>query len=90
MISLLASSSICLVLHINVNSVCKQEAHGTKDLPGIIVGVADVDGEIYFKGSRNKVIRDPTSGEIDADSVLWICSQTKMITAVCHHSPLIS
>lgn len=44
--------------------------------------MSNVEGEIYFQGGGRSIPDDPQSPEIDADSVFWICSQTKMIAAV--------
>ncbi|KJA25269.1 hypothetical protein HYPSUDRAFT_199807 [Hypholoma sublateritium FD-334 SS-4] len=52
-------------------------------VPGFVVGVANVDGEIYFQGGGSTTAANPTSDlTVNADSVFWICSQTKMITAL--------
>ncbi|KAF8186232.1 beta-lactamase [Pholiota molesta] len=52
------------------------------EVPGFVFGVSDVDGEIYFRGGGNNVVGDASSGDVDPDSVFWICSQTKLITAL--------
>lgn len=59
-----------------------KDSYKSKDIPGFVVGVSNVEGEIYSRGCGTHVIRDPASAEINLDSVLWICSQTKMVTAV--------
>ena len=54
-------------------------------------GVSNLDNEIYFNGGGPKVIGDPSSGEVGPDSIMWICSQTKLITSVSsspHHIPV--
>ena len=51
-------------------------------------GVSNLDNEIYFNGGGPKVVGDPSSGEVGPDSIMWICSQTKLITSVSsfpHH-----
>lgn len=53
-----------------------------KNIPGIVLGVANVDQEIYFQGGGYHRFGDSSSGEINPESVFWICSQTKMIAAV--------
>jgi hypothetical protein len=53
-----------------------------KKIPGIVLGVANVDREIYFQGGGYHRFDDSSSGEINPDSIFWICSQTKMIAAV--------
>lgn len=59
-----------------------QESFKNKDIPSFIVGVTNVENEIYFKGCGSSVIRDPASKEINPDSVHWMCSSTKLIIAV--------
>lgn len=59
-----------------------------KKIPGIVLGVANVEREIYFQGGGYHRFNDSSSGEISPNSVFWICSQTKMIAAVsgsCHY-----
>ncbi|KAF9525267.1 beta-lactamase/transpeptidase-like protein [Crepidotus variabilis] len=51
-------------------------------LPGVVLGVSNLDEEIYFKGGGPLDAGDPKSGEVDPDTVFWICSQTKMIVAL--------
>jgi CubicO group peptidase (beta-lactamase class C family) len=58
------------------------------EVPGFVLGVSNVDGEIYFQGGGNNIVGNTSSGDINPDSVFWICSQTKMIAAVCVHSDL--
>ena len=53
-------------------------------------GVSNLDEEIYFHGGGSNVVGDPSSGEVGPDSILWICSQTKLITAVSSSSRLLS
>ncbi|KAF8909682.1 beta-lactamase [Gymnopilus junonius] len=72
-----------------LSSSCKQNldefidaALKTKKTPGFILGVTNVDGEIYFHGGGPKVVNDDASGEINQDSVFWLCSQTKLIASL--------
>ena len=58
-----------------------------KKIPGFVYGVSNLDGEIYFQGGGPNVVGDPSSGEVGPDSIMWICSQTKLITSV-HPSSL--
>ncbi|KAF5325215.1 hypothetical protein D9619_009738 [Psilocybe cf. subviscida] len=53
-----------------------------KKIPGIVLGVANVEREIYFQGGGYHRFNDSSSGEISPNSVFWICSQTKMIAAL--------
>lgn len=53
-----------------------------KKLPSFILGITNIEEEIYFNGGGQSNIDDPESGEVNPDSVFWICSQTKMISAV--------
>jgi len=71
--------SSCLRVHF------LQKASGeTANVPGFVFGITNLEGEIYFEGAGNNVVNDPTSGPLTPDSVFWICSQTKLIVAVCH------
>jgi len=47
-----------------------------------VYGVSNLDEEIYFNGGGPKVVGDPSSGEVGPDSVMWICSQTKLIASL--------
>ena len=49
-------------------------------------GVSNLDEEIYFNGGGPKVVGDPFSGEVGPDSIMWICSQTKLIASVSSSS----
>ncbi|PPQ97279.1 hypothetical protein CVT26_006672 [Gymnopilus dilepis] len=59
-----------------------KEALESKKVPGFTLGVSNIDKEIYFNGGGPRVPGDPSGGEVDPDSVFWICSQTKLITAL--------
>ena len=50
-------------------------------------GVSNLDGEIYFNGGGPNVFGDPSSGEVGPDSIMWICSQTKLIASVSSLTP---
>ncbi|KAF8964753.1 beta-lactamase [Flammula alnicola] len=64
-----------------LNNFIKETVEARK-IPGFILGVSNIDGEIYFQGGGVNVAGDPASGEVNPDSVFWICSQTKMIAAL--------
>jgi CubicO group peptidase (beta-lactamase class C family) len=51
-------------------------------LPAFVAGATTADGEIYFNANGNKIVNDATSGDVDPDSVFWICSMTKMLTHI--------
>ena len=51
-------------------------------------GAANLDEEIYFNGGGPSVVGDPSSGEVGPDSIMWICSQTKLIALVSSSSRL--
>ena len=59
-----------------------------KTIPGFVYGVTNLDEEIYFHGGEPNVVGDPSSGEIGPDSIMCLCSQTKLITAVSSSSRL--
>ncbi|KDR77348.1 hypothetical protein GALMADRAFT_443271 [Galerina marginata CBS 339.88] len=48
-------------------------------IPGFVFGASSIDEEIYFKAGGYNVVNDPTGGEVNEDSMFWICSQSKMI-----------
>jgi hypothetical protein len=50
--------------------------------PPFVFGVTTAQGEVYFKGTGTKKLGDITSGGADADTVFWVCSQSKLITHV--------
>ena len=52
-----------------------------KKLPCVTYGVSTVDDEeIYFNYGGFNSVDDPSSGEVNRDSIFRICSQTKLIT----------
>lgn len=53
-----------------------------KTLPAFVFGAASLDEEIYFNGDGYKIVNDPASGEVNGDTVFWVCSMTKMIAHV--------
>jgi hypothetical protein len=55
-----------------------------------VYGVSNLDEEIYFHGGGPNVVGDPSSGEVGPDSIMWLCSQTKLITSVSSSSRLIA
>ena len=57
-----------------------------KTIPSFVYGVTNLDEEIYFHGGGPNVVGDPSSGEVGPDSIMWICSQTKMIASVSSSS----
>ena len=62
-----------------------------KSIPGFVYGVSNLDNEIYFNGGGPKVVGNPSRGEVGPDSIMWICSQTKLIASVSsspHHIPV--
>jgi len=53
-----------------------------KNIPGFVYGVSNLDEEIYFNGGGPHVVGDPSSGEVGPDSIMWICSQTKLVASM--------
>lgn len=51
-------------------------------IPGFVFGATSVDQELYFKGGGYNVVNNPQSGEVNEDSLFWICSQGKLIVHV--------
>ena len=69
-------------IHLSPPFVGQKETIAAKKIPGFVLGVSNIEHEIYFQGGGTNVIGDLSSGEVNPDSVFWICSQTKMIVAV--------
>uniref|UniRef100_A0A8H7XU60 Beta-lactamase-related domain-containing protein n=1 Tax=Psilocybe cubensis TaxID=181762 RepID=A0A8H7XU60_PSICU len=59
-----------------------KETLQSKTIPGFVLGVSNINEEIFFEGGGSRIVDDIESGEITPDSIFWICSQTKMITAL--------
>ncbi|RXW15665.1 hypothetical protein EST38_g10188 [Candolleomyces aberdarensis] len=53
-----------------------------KKLPGFGIAVTSVDRELYASAGGFRIHDDPTSGAVTPDSLFWICSMTKLITAL--------
>jgi len=70
-------------IHLSPPFVGQKETIAAKKIPGFVLGVSNIEREIYFRGGGTHKIGDLSSGEVNPDSVFWICSQTKMIAAVC-------
>ncbi|KAJ6507849.1 beta-lactamase/transpeptidase-like protein [Mycena vitilis] len=58
------------------------DAVSSKSTPALFFGVTTADGPLYTRTAGTKVVDDPTSDAIDEDTVFWLCSQTKLITAI--------
>ncbi|CAK5284762.1 unnamed protein product [Mycena citricolor] len=58
------------------------DAFTSKSLPAMFLGVADVEGPIYMNAVGTRWFEDPSSGDIDVDTVFTIFSQTKLITTI--------
>ncbi|GLB39797.1 putative beta-lactamase transpeptidase-like protein [Lyophyllum shimeji] len=58
------------------------EAVESKRTPGLVFGVATLDGEQFFAHAGDRVFGEPSAGPIGEDSVMWICSQTKMLASI--------
>ena len=64
------------------DAIQKEKAAKSGKLPSFIYGVTNLEEEIYFKASGNLDFHDPTSPPLTPDTILWICSMTKLTTAV--------
>ncbi|KAF9525266.1 beta-lactamase/transpeptidase-like protein [Crepidotus variabilis] len=51
-------------------------------VPCVVLGITGVDDDIYLQSAGKNIVGDPNSGDVNADSVFWICSQTKMIVSL--------
>ncbi|KAG6842710.1 hypothetical protein H0H87_010941 [Tephrocybe sp. NHM501043] len=49
---------------------------------GLVFGATSVEEELFFAHAGLRVFDDPSSGPMTEDSILWICSQTKMIASI--------
>ncbi|KAJ7720818.1 beta-lactamase/transpeptidase-like protein [Mycena metata] len=58
------------------------DAVASKSTPAVFFGVTSADGLIYSHTEGKKLVDDPTSADIDEDTVFWLCSQTKLITTI--------
>ncbi|KAF8065112.1 beta-lactamase/transpeptidase-like protein, partial [Lyophyllum atratum] len=58
------------------------EAVESKRTPGLVFGATAVDKELFFAHAGDRVFGEPSSGPITDDSVMWICSQTKMLASI--------
>ncbi|KAJ6578097.1 beta-lactamase [Mycena capillaripes] len=58
------------------------DAVSSKSTGPLFFGVTTADAAIYTHAVGTKLIDDPTSGNIDEDTVFWLCSQTKMVTTI--------
>ncbi|KAJ7720824.1 beta-lactamase/transpeptidase-like protein [Mycena metata] len=58
------------------------DAVASKSTPAVFFGVTSADGLIYSHAEGKKLVDDPTSADIDEDTVFWLCSQTKLITTI--------
>ncbi|KAF6754616.1 beta-lactamase [Ephemerocybe angulata] len=50
--------------------------------PPFFYGITSADGDIYTNAAGFKKVADRASGPVDADTVFWIASQTKLITHI--------
>ncbi|KJA17770.1 hypothetical protein HYPSUDRAFT_45930 [Hypholoma sublateritium FD-334 SS-4] len=53
-----------------------------RTIPGFALGATTVEGEIYFNSGGYRNADDLASGEVNGDTVFWICSMTKMIAHI--------
>lgn len=51
-------------------------------LPGFVLAVTSVDEELYAAGAGNHIHGDSASPKTTTDTVFWICSMTKLLTAI--------
>ncbi|KAF8893002.1 beta-lactamase/transpeptidase-like protein [Infundibulicybe gibba] len=75
--------------NISISSAAKEQiqqvlddATKNKILPGLAYGITSAEGELFVASSGTKVFDDPSSGVVDVDTVEWICSETKLVTAL--------
>ncbi|KAJ7721020.1 beta-lactamase/transpeptidase-like protein [Mycena metata] len=58
------------------------DAVASKSTPAVFFGVTSTDGPIYMHTEGKRLVDDPSSADIDEDTIFWICSQTKLITTI--------
>ncbi|TFK75714.1 beta-lactamase [Pluteus cervinus] len=58
------------------------EAVQSGEAPAIVYGVSNLEGEIVFAQTGQRVLNDPSSGTVDKNSIFWVCSQTKLVTSL--------
>ncbi|KAF8892981.1 beta-lactamase/transpeptidase-like protein [Infundibulicybe gibba] len=58
------------------------EATESRRLPAVVFGATDTDGATFFASSGFNDMDDASTGPVNEDSVLWICSKTKLITSL--------
>lgn len=68
--------------HSPIDKVEKASLTAENTLPGFVLGATNGEEDIYFNSGGYKTLNDPTSGKIDQDAVLWICSMTKLVAHV--------
>ncbi|PPQ75151.1 hypothetical protein CVT26_012188 [Gymnopilus dilepis] len=62
----------------HLDELINEVAEG-KNLPEFVVGVSNVDGEVYsYVGGK----KTETSGSIDLDSIFWLGGETKLVTSL--------
>jgi hypothetical protein len=64
------------------DSNSQKESVDSGKTPGLIFGASNVNEELCFESYGKRVFGDPLSEDLGPDSIFWICSQTKMLTAV--------
>jgi methyl acetate hydrolase len=58
-----------------------RQATASKNLPGVVAAAANKDGVIYHAGFGTRDLA--TGAPMTADTVVWIASMTKAVTAAC-------
>ncbi|KAF4612853.1 hypothetical protein D9613_011158 [Agrocybe pediades] len=51
-------------------------------VPGASLVVGSPDTELYFGASGVKSLGDPSAGNIDRNSIFWVCSHTKLVVTI--------
>ncbi|TFK31422.1 beta-lactamase/transpeptidase-like protein [Crucibulum laeve] len=54
----------------------------SRKMPNICFGATTAKENLYFNARGSRVFNESASGEIDKNSVYWICSETKTITSI--------
>ncbi|KAK7040497.1 beta-lactamase/transpeptidase-like protein [Favolaschia claudopus] len=58
------------------------DAGSRKAIPALFFGVTNCDGPIYMRAVGNHVVDDAASGQVNEDTLFWLCSMAKLITTI--------
>ncbi|KAF8649414.1 hypothetical protein AX16_005855 [Volvariella volvacea WC 439] len=53
-----------------------------KRTPSLWFGATNTEEDLFIATEGTRVLGDPSSGELDDDSIFWVCSQTKLMVTI--------